>query len=108
ASFNPLYRDLVPGSALLRRLNAEPEAPPPTRWITYRVREDDVFAPADGSELAGADNRTVPPTVSHAGLTGYRPVVNKVVADLVAAAPGGGGACCAGPPLPAGPGTASR
>ena len=53
ASFNPLYRDLVPGSALLRRLNAEPEAPPPTRWITYRVQEDDVFAPTDGSAPDG-------------------------------------------------------
>ena len=56
----PFYRDLVPGSPLLQQLNAEPEAPPPTRWITYRVHEDDRFAPPDGSELIGADNRAVP------------------------------------------------
>jgi triacylglycerol lipase len=87
ASLNPIYRDLVPGSPLLQRLNAEPEAPPPTRWITYRVREDDRFAPPDGSELAGADNRAVPPSVSHAGLTGHRPTVNEVVAELLATAP---------------------
>lgn len=79
---NPVYRDLMPGSALLRRLNADPEAPPPTRWITYRVREDDRFAPSNGSELSGADNREAPPTVSHAGLTGHRPIVNEVVATL--------------------------
>jgi len=97
ASLNPIYRDLVPGSPLLQQLNAEPEAPPPTRWITYRVREDDRFAPPDGSELAGADNRTAPRSVSHAGLTGHRPTVNEVVADLVATAPTSGLAAAGGP-----------
>ena len=96
ASLNPIYRDLVPGSPLLQRLNAEPEAPPPTRWITYRVREDDRFAPPDGSELTGADNRAVPPSVSHAGLTGHRPTVNEVVAELLATAPTSDRAAAAG------------
>jgi triacylglycerol lipase len=96
ASLNPIYRDLVPGSPLLQRLNAEPEAPPPTRWITYRVREDDRFAPPDGSELAGADNRTAPPSVSHAGLTGHRPTVNEIVGELLASAPTAGVAATGG------------
>jgi pimeloyl-ACP methyl ester carboxylesterase len=97
AALNPIYRDLVPGSPLLQRLNAEPEAPPPTRWITYRVREDDRFAPPDGSELAGADNRAAPPSVSHAGLTGHRPTVNEIVDELVASAPTAGLTATGGP-----------
>ena len=87
AGLNPVYRDLVPGSALLRSLNEPPEAPPSVRWITYRVSEDDRFAPRDGSELAGADNRWAPTSVSHAGITGHRPTVNQVVADLMASSP---------------------
>ena len=66
---------LVPGSALLDRLNAGDETPPGPRWITIRSDADEVVTPTDSAELKGALNLRIQDycassRTSHGGLPG--------------------------------------
>ena len=47
---------LVPGSDLLRRLNAGDETPDGPRWVTVRTAEDRIVTPVDSAALEGALN----------------------------------------------------
>ncbi len=47
---------LVPGSDLLRRLNAGDETPTGPRWVTVRTAEDRIVTPVDSAALEGALN----------------------------------------------------
>jgi pimeloyl-ACP methyl ester carboxylesterase len=49
-------QQLVPGSDLLRRLNAGDETPAGPAWATVRSTSDVVVTPADSAALAGAVN----------------------------------------------------
>ena len=66
---------LVPGSDLLRRLNAGDETPDGPRWATVRSRGDQVVTPVDSAALDGAVNILVQDvcpgaSVSHGELPG--------------------------------------
>ena len=50
---------LVPGSDLLRRLNAGDETPDGPQWATVRSSADQVVTPVDSAALAGAVNIVV-------------------------------------------------
>ena len=50
---------LVPGSDLLRRLNARNETPPGPAWVTVRSTTDRVVTPVESAALAGALNLVV-------------------------------------------------
>ncbi len=50
---------LVPGSALLQRLNAGDETPPGPRWVSVWSTADRVSSPPDTARLAGALDLTV-------------------------------------------------
>jgi triacylglycerol lipase len=55
----PACEQLVPGSSLLRRLNAGDETPAGPAWVTLRSTADQVVTPVDSAALDGALNLVV-------------------------------------------------
>lgn len=55
----PACEQLVPGSDVLRRLNAGDETPDGPRWVTVRSTSDQVVTPVDSAALDGALNLVV-------------------------------------------------
>ena len=82
---------LVPGSDLLRRLNAGDETPDGPAWATVRSRFDRVVTPVDSAALDGALNVLVQDvcpgsTAEHGALPGD-PVTLATVASVLGAEP---------------------
>jgi triacylglycerol lipase len=82
---------LVPGSDLLRRLNAADETPDGPLWATVRTRDDQVVTPVDSAALEGAVNVLVQDVcpgarVSHGQLPGH-PVSLAAVDSLLGVEP---------------------
>lgn len=78
---------LVPGSDLLRRLNAGDETPDGPQWATIRSTADQVVTPVDSAALEGALNIVIQDicpaaTTSHPGLPGD-PVVLAALATVL-------------------------
>jgi len=70
----PACEQLIPGSDVLRRLNAGDETPAGPAWITIRSTADRVVTPVDSAALDGALNLVVQDscpgaTTSHGALT---------------------------------------
>lgn len=55
----PACEQLLPGSDLLRRLNAGDETPRGPAWVTVRSTADEVVTPVESAELDGALNLLV-------------------------------------------------
>jgi triacylglycerol lipase len=82
---------LIPGSDLLRRLNAGDETPAGPLWATIRSTTDQVMTPADSAALSGALNVVVQDvcpgsTVAHADLP-RNSVVLAALDSLLGAGP---------------------
>jgi triacylglycerol lipase len=82
---------LIPGSDLLRRLNAGDETPAGPLWATIRSTTDQVVTPADSAALSGALNVVVQDvcpgsTVAHADLP-RNSVVLAALDSLLGAGP---------------------
>ena len=82
---------LVPGSDLLRRLNAGDETPAGPAWITVRSTTDRVVTPVDSAALNGALNLVVQDfcpdaTTTHGALTAD-PVTLAVLDSTLSAGP---------------------
>jgi triacylglycerol lipase len=83
---------LVPGSDLLRRLDAGDETPKGPEWVTVRTSEDKVVTPTASAELGGALNIEVQDvcssaTTSHDDLPGDATVLATVRSVLGTALP---------------------
>jgi triacylglycerol esterase/lipase EstA (alpha/beta hydrolase family) len=83
---------LVPGSDLLRRLNAGDETPAGADWITIRSTTDRVVTPVDSAALDGALNIVVQDfcpgaTTSHGALTADPVTLAVLDSTLAAGAP---------------------
>ena len=82
---------LVPGSGLLRRLNARDETPAGPAWVTLRSTADQVVTPVDSAALDGALDVAVQDlcpgaTTSHAALP-TDPVTRALVGSALGAGP---------------------
>ncbi len=82
---------LVPGSDLLRRLNARDETPAGPAWVTLRSSADQVVTPVDSAALEGAVNVLVQDLcpaarTPHDGLP-TDPVTLALVASALGAGP---------------------
>ncbi|GAA1841517.1 lipase family alpha/beta hydrolase [Microlunatus capsulatus] len=87
----PACEQLVPGSELLRRLNARDETPAGPAWVTLRSTADQVVTPVDSAALDGALDVAVQDlcpaaTTSHAGLPAD-PVTRALVGSALGAGP---------------------
>jgi triacylglycerol lipase len=83
----PACRQLIPGSALLTRLNAGDETPDGPAWVSLWSTVDEVVTPPDSARLEGALDLTVQSVcprsrVPHAGLPTDRLVQAIVLAEL--------------------------
>lgn len=79
----PGCRQLAPGSALLRALNADDETPAGPEWTSVWTDQDETVTPPDSARLDGATNVVVQQvcpgaTVSHGGLV-RSPAVAAIV-----------------------------
>jgi hypothetical protein len=88
----PACEQLVPGSDLLRRLNAGDETPAGPLWVTVRSTTDQVVTPVDSAVLDGALNLVVQDAcpgsaVSHADLPGNPVVLAALASTLGTSAP---------------------
>lgn len=87
----PACEQLVPGSELLRRLNARDETPAGPAWVTLRSTSDQVVTPVGSAVLDGALDVAVQDlcpaaTTSHAGLP-TDPVTRALVGSALGAGP---------------------
>lgn len=83
---------LLPDSALLRRLNADDETPSGPAWATVRSDDDQVVTPTSSAALDGALNLRVQDlcptaTTRHGGLPGDPVVIAALRSTLGVAAP---------------------
>lgn len=83
---------LVPGSDLLRRLDAGDETPTGPRWVTVRTTADQIVTPIDSAMLAGALNIAVQDlcpeaTTTHGGIPGDPVVLATLRSSLGTDAP---------------------
>jgi triacylglycerol lipase len=75
-------QEMIPGSAVLTKLNAAPLLPAGTKWSTLWTPNDGVIVPAQNTVLEGADNIQVSPFLNH--LTIFRdPGVIATVKSLL-------------------------
>ncbi|SDD22654.1 esterase/lipase family protein [Actinokineospora iranica] len=74
--FTPVCKEMVPGSALLKKLNAAPALPDGTKWSTLWSPNDGIIIPAENTVLAGANNIQI--TGSHLGMLKDAAVAAKV------------------------------
>lgn len=88
----PACEQLLPDSALLRRLNAGDETPAGPAWATVRSDDDEVVTPTSSAALDGALNLRVQDlcpsaTTRHGGLPADSVVLAALVSVLGVAAP---------------------
>lgn len=87
----PACEQLVPGSDLLRRLNAGDETPRGPAWVTVRSATDEVVTPVDSAMLDGAVNLLVqdlcPGSTTDHGQLPDAPATLAVLTSALGAAP---------------------
>jgi len=82
ARFCSIYvtcREMIPGSAVLKQLNADPALPAGTKWSTLWTRNDGVIVPATNTPLAGATNIEVDPGLRHGTIFKDAGVIQTVI-----------------------------
>lgn len=81
---NVTCREMVPGSDVLKRLNADPLLPPGTKWSTLWTPNDGIIVPATNTVLEGAENIQVGPGINHLNIFKDQGVIKEVTRLLAA------------------------
>lgn len=77
-SFFVTCREMVPGSAVLTKLNAAPAVPAGTKWTTLWSPGDRIIVPATNTVIPGANNVQVNSSISHLGILQDAGVIAQV------------------------------